>query len=192
MSLIPGVSAMAEKPESRYALIALVHAGTVRRATCSDCPGAAAAGVNDLCARPWDLGLGFSSPHCVVSGDRRCHAAPSDGAWRSRGIAIREGVLWPLTITAIVMSRAWPCSGSSWSAIPRTSWTAWFEHRCWPAPVLTVASTKSPHRPINSTTRPKLPSTYRFVATKSAASTWPAISASKFAPNRSASSRRWR
>jgi ABC-type transport system involved in multi-copper enzyme maturation permease subunit len=99
LSLVPGISTMAEKPESRYGLIALVTLALFAALIVGF--SAAAAGVNDLLSRPWDL-AGYFVAALVLATVAVTMLRPA--ALAESGIAIREGVLWPLTITAIVMS----------------------------------------------------------------------------------------
>jgi ABC-type transport system involved in multi-copper enzyme maturation permease subunit len=98
ISQIPGISALAEKPESRYGLILLV---TLALLAAMLVPQLGAGGLNDLLSRPLDL-AGYAIAALLLAAVAVTLLRPS--ALAETGIAIREGVLWPLTITAIVMS----------------------------------------------------------------------------------------
>jgi len=97
ISLIPGVGPLAERRESRYGLIALLTIVSLAVTLVSQMGG----GLNDLFSRPLDL-AGYAVAALLLSIVAVTLLRPA--ALAETGIALREGVLWPLTITAIVMS----------------------------------------------------------------------------------------
>jgi ABC-type transport system involved in multi-copper enzyme maturation permease subunit len=104
ISRIPGLDALTAKRESRWGLIVLVALALLvgslwlRVAFASD---GAAGGLGALFDQPWTLAsyFGVSLALAVVFVTLIRQKALSETA-----IAIREGVLWPLTITAVVMA----------------------------------------------------------------------------------------
>jgi ABC-type transport system involved in multi-copper enzyme maturation permease subunit len=99
--LIPGVASLTERRESRYGLIAIVTLVLFALQVATLGMAGAAGGLNDLLARPWDLAA-YLAIALVVATVVITLLRPA--ALAETRIAIREGVLWPLTVTAIVMS----------------------------------------------------------------------------------------
>ncbi len=104
LTLIPGLTSLADKRESRFGLIAIValvlFAGLLAWIGFGGATGAPA-GLNDLFAQPWQL-AGYLAVALLLATVLVTLLRPS--ALAETDIAIREGVLWPLTITALVMS----------------------------------------------------------------------------------------
>jgi ABC-type transport system involved in multi-copper enzyme maturation permease subunit len=103
ISAIPGIDGLTAKPERRYAAIAVLTIALFAAALALFGPlaGGQAVNLQHMLQQPWDLAgylvASLLLATAIVTLIRRNSLAET-------GIAIREGVLWPLTITAIVMS----------------------------------------------------------------------------------------
>jgi ABC-type transport system involved in multi-copper enzyme maturation permease subunit len=98
VSLIPGVAGVTEKREGRYAVIAVL---TIALFAASVFLFGSPAGLGQMLQRPWDLAGYFVTSLLLAAA---IATLISRNALAETGIAIREGVLWPLTITAVVMT----------------------------------------------------------------------------------------
>jgi ABC-type transport system involved in multi-copper enzyme maturation permease subunit len=119
VGLIPGIGALVERRESRYVAIAIVTlglfvaalftVGPLRPGAAPAAQGADAAApaaepqgaIGRLLTQPWEL-AGYLVASLFLAGAIVTLLRPS--ALAETSIAIREGVLWPLTVTAIVMA----------------------------------------------------------------------------------------
>jgi hypothetical protein len=120
LTLIPGLSSLADKRESRFGLIAIValvlFAGLL--AWVGFGRGAAPAGERIVRA----VAIGWLLCRSPAAGDHTCDGASPIGLAET-DIAIHEGAV-AAPILALVMT-PWRCWGCLWSAILRLTWTAW-------------------------------------------------------------------
>ena len=99
VSLIPGVAGVTEKREGWYAAVAVLTA--VLFIASVFLFGSSAGDLGQMLQRPWDLAGYFVASLLLAAA---IATLISRNALAETSIAIREGVLWPLTITAVVMT----------------------------------------------------------------------------------------